>query len=137
MAEKIRHPEQQASASKTTLLTMLGLDQESFFKGLQQRVAGMSPRRAGETGEDLLAIHPSLHPAFVHWYETGEIPPVGPIHGYTAEDLLKGNADRMPLKPTGVFLMLNTLMTNPERAREQLRQGIVRLIPPDQPGGTF
>lgn len=120
----------QAEDSRPQLLRMLGLDWDSFVAGLQERVDGMSPRRARETGEDLLAIHPSIQPAFVEWYRTGEIPAIGPIEGYTADDLLKGNADRMPLKPTGVFLMLNTLITNPQRAKEQLTRGITRLIPP-------
>jgi hypothetical protein len=103
---------------------------ETFVSGLQQRVPDMTRKVCESVGGDLLKIHPVLRLAFKFWWETGEIPDLGSFSGYTVNDLQTGAKGTISFKPTGLFLMLNTLITDPEKAKAQLSRPVRRFIPP-------
>ena len=110
------------------LLTWLGIDHEAFIAGLQQRISDVTTGACEIVGNSLINIHPVLRLGFRFWWETGQIPEMGSFSGYTADDLATGAKGTIKLEPTGIFLMLNTLMIDPEKAKMQLQQRVHRVI---------
>ncbi len=109
-------------------LSWLGIDMETFVSGLQERMPGNSTKLDRALADSLLTIHPLLRPAFKQWWETGEIPDLGDISGYTVNDLLTGAKGTIEFKPTGLFLTLDTLIRDPEKAKEQLARRVHMVI---------
>jgi hypothetical protein len=109
-------------------LTWLGIDMDAFVADLQQRIPGKSIQLNKTLAENLLQIHPLLRPAFKLWWETGEIADMGSFAGYTVNDLMTGAKGTIKFKPTGLFLMLNTLITDPEKGKQQLQRRIHGVI---------
>jgi hypothetical protein len=102
---------------------------ETFVSGLQQRIPDASRTSCESIADDLLRVHPLLRLALRFWWETGEIPDLGEFSGYTVNDLQTGAKGTIQLEPTGVFLMLNTLITDPQKAREQLAMPVYGFTP--------
>jgi hypothetical protein len=119
-----------APLPNSDLLTWLGIDNETFISGLEQRTPGVTRKACVSVAEDLRRIHPVLRLAFKHWWETGEMADLGSFSGYTVNDLLTGAKGTIRFRPTGVFLMLDTLITDPEKAIEQLARPVHGFIPP-------
>lgn len=110
-------------------LTWMGIEMDAAVFGLRQRQTILG-RKAGETLiEHLLELHPTLHPAFLHWWDTGEVLDLGSFHGYTAHDLLDGTNEGRKFAPSGMFLMLDTLIRDPEKAIEQLHSRVCGFRP--------
>jgi len=78
--------------------------------------------------KSLIPLHPLLRPAFKQWWETDEIPDMGSFAGYTANDLITGARGTIKFKPTGLFLMLTTLITDPDKGKDQLQRLIHGVI---------
>jgi len=116
------------------VLTWLGIDRETYLSGLQERIPDVTRHVCEAIGDDLLKIHPLLRPAFKIWWETGEIPNLGTFSGYTVLDLLTGAKKTTKFEPSGVFLILNTLITDPEKAKAQLILPVHEFIPAAGPG---
>lgn len=112
------------------VLTWLGIDKETFVSGLQQRIPDVTRKVCESVGDDLLKIHPVLRLGFKFWWVTGDIPDMGSFSGYTVNDLLTGAKGTRTFRPTGLFLMLNTLIADPEAAKEQLTRPVHGFIPP-------
>lgn len=111
------------------LLTWLGIDKEAFVSGLQQRIPDESRLSCESLADDLLRIHPLLRHAFKVWWDTAEISDLGEFSGYTVSDLLTGAKGTIKFEPTGAFLMLNTLITEPQKAREHLATPVYGFTP--------
>ncbi len=101
-------------------LTWMGIEMDAAIFGLRQRQTILSRKVSEAIVEDLLQLHPTLHPAFLHWWDTGELPNIGPFSGFTANDLMTGIKINRKFAPSGMFLMLDTLVRDPEKAIEQL-----------------
>ena len=112
----------------TGVLTWLGIDIDTFVADLQKRIPDKSMKLNKVLAENLLQIHPLLRPAFKQWWETDEIPDMGSFAGYTANDLVTGAKGTIKFKPTGLFLMLTTLITDPDKGKEQLQRRIHGVI---------
>jgi len=116
-------------APSSDVLTWLGTDLDTFISGLQQRMSDASRASCESIAADLLRIHPLLRLALRFWWQTGEIPDLGSFSGYTVNDLVTGAKGTIQLEPTGVFLMLSTLITDPQKAREQLALPVYGFTP--------
>jgi hypothetical protein len=116
-------------APTSDVLTWLGTDLDTFISGLQQRMPDASRASCESIADDLLRIHPLLRLALRFWWETGEIPDLGSFSGYTVNDLVTGAKGTIKFEPSGVFLMLSTLITDPEKAREQLAMPVYGFTP--------
>lgn len=110
-------------------LSWLGIDMDTFVAGLQQRMPDAARSVCESIGDDLLKIHPVLRLAFKLWWETGEIPDLGEFSGYTVNDLMTGAKKTLKFEPTGLFLMLDTLIRDPEKAKEQLAHRVCCFVP--------
>ena len=105
-------------------LTWMGIEMDAAVFGLRQRQTIMSRTVSESIIESLLKLHPTLHPAFLHWWDTGEIQNIGPFSGFTANDLMTGIKINRKFAPSGMFLMLDTLIRDPEKAVEQLHSRV-------------
>jgi hypothetical protein len=105
-------------------LTWIGIEMDAAVFGLRQRQTILSRKVSETIVEDLLQLHPILKPSFLHWWDTGEILNVGPFSGYTANDLMTGAKAGREFAPSGIFLMLNTLIRDPKKAVEQLHSRV-------------
>ena len=111
------------------MLTWLGIDKETFLAGLRQRFPDVPGDACDSVGSRLLDLHPLLRLAFRIWWETGKIPDLGSISGYTVHDLQTGSRGTPPFQPTRVFLTLDALIADPEKAKVLLAQPIHGFIP--------
>jgi hypothetical protein len=103
---------------------------ETFVSGLQQRFPTATKKVCESIGDDLLTIHPVLRLGLKFWWETGEVPDLGSFSGYTVNDLLTGAKGTIKYNPCGVFLTLNSLITDPVRAKEQLSHRVRDFVVP-------
>lgn len=110
-------------------LTWMGIEMDAAVFGLRQRQTVLSRKVAESLVESLLQLHPTLQPSFLHWWDTGEIPDIGPFAGYTSNDLMTGAKGNRTFAPSGMFLMLDTLVRAPERAIEQLQSRVCGFRP--------
>lgn len=111
-------------------LTWMGIEMDAAVFGMRQRQTILSRKVAETIVEHLLQLHPTLQPAFLHWWDTGEILDIGPFSGYTANDLITGAKGNRAFAPSGMFLMLDTLVRDPKTAIEQLHSRVCGFRPP-------
>jgi hypothetical protein len=109
--------------------TWIGIEMDAAVFGLRQRQTILGCKVAESIVEHLLQLHPTLQPAFLHWWDTGEILDIGPFSGYTANDLMTGAKGNRTFAPSGMFLMLDTIVRDPERAIEQLHSRVCGFRP--------
>lgn len=85
-------------------------------EGLTEKAAGIVCTK--------LAKHPDILAEAAGWIDTRAFPQQGAVQveGYTAEQL----AQTAPLKPIGAFNYLVYLRNNPEKALEDLKNGLPR-----------
>ena len=121
--------EEKRFTPSTDVLTWLGIDMETFFCGLEQRLPNSSRKVCEAIGDHLLSLHPVLRAAFKIWWDTGNIPDLGSFSGYTVNDFLTGANGKRKFKPTGLFLMLSDLMTDPDSAKERLGRPVHGFVP--------
>jgi hypothetical protein len=110
-------------------LTWMGIEMDAAVFGLCQRQTILGRKVAESIVEHLLQLHPTLQPAFLHWWDTGEILDIGPFSGYTANDLITGTKGTRRLAPSGMFLILDTLVRDPKTAIEQLHSRVCGFRP--------
>lgn len=110
-------------------LTWMGIEMDAAVFGLRQRQTILGSKVAESIVEHLLQLHPALQPAFLRWWDTGEILDIGPFSGYTANDLMIGAKGNRTFAPSSMFLMLDTLVRDPEKAVEQLHGRICGFRP--------
>ena len=82
-----------------------------------------SPEHVKFMLEDLRGMQKHLRAAFSEWLST-ETTPSLEIEGYTFDILRK----RFGMNPFAAFLTLDSLLTNPERAKRTLSRGFDRIV---------
>ena len=122
-------PEAFLPTPSSDVLTWLGIDLDAFISGLHQRMPDTTRKVCESIGDDLLSLHPVLRHAFKFWWNTGEIPDLGSFSGYTVNDLTSGTKGTIKFRPSGLFLMLSMLISDPERANAQLTSRICGFKP--------
>lgn len=77
--------------------------------------------------DEVRALSPQLRNGFKHWWETGVVPVLPPVEGYTLQNLMSGEEKTTRMSPLGAFLTLDWIAREPEEALAHLKHGSRRL----------
>jgi hypothetical protein len=85
---------------------------------------GYDPADASGMVGELLAMQPPIREAFIHWWQTENLPDSPEYEGYTPTSL----AADYNLRPVAAFLTLDWLATEPDVARKALSEGYDEIL---------